>query len=169
MISTATRSHTVLDSPVGPVVAVDEDGALVRLGTVATGSAFDPAACGERDDDVQPALREQLDAYWRGDLRDFDLALAPRGTPFQQRVWAALRTIPFGTTWSYAQLAEEIGSPSAVRAVGAANGRNPIWLVVPCHRVVGSDGKLVGYAGGLDVKRFLLDHERAALWQPSGA
>jgi methylated-DNA-[protein]-cysteine S-methyltransferase len=165
MISTAVRSHTVLDSPVGPVVAVDEDGALVRFGTVSTGSAFDPVSCGERDDDVQPALREQLEAYWRGDLRDFDVPLAPRGTPFQQRVWQALRTIPFGTTWSYAQLADEIGQPSAVRAVGAANGRNPIWLVVPCHRVVGSDGKLVGYAGGLDVKRFLLDHERAAMWR----
>lgn len=119
---------------------------------------------GHRDDAVLPAVREQLEAYWRGELRTFDLPLTATGTPFQQKVWTALRTIPFGETWSYAQLADEIGQPSAVRAVGAANGRNPIFLVVPCHRVIGSNGTLVGYAGGLDVKRFLLDHERAALW-----
>lgn len=156
--------HAVLDTPVGPVVAVDDGGALVRFGPVPPGTRLDPETCGERDDGVQPALRQQLGGYWRGELREFEVSLAPRGTPFQQRVWAALRTIPFGTTWSYGRLAEEIGQPRAVRAVGAANGRNPIWLVVPCHRVVGSSGKLVGYAGGLEVKRFLLDHERAALW-----
>lgn len=162
---TTDLRHTVLDSPLGPVVAVGTDRALVRLGTVSPGTAFDPQSCGDRDDDVLPALREQLEAYWRGALQEFDVPLAPRGTAFQQRVWAALRRIPFGQTWSYRQLAQEIGQPSAVRAVGAANGRNPIWLVVPCHRVIGSGGALVGYAGGLDTKRFLLDHERAALWQ----
>jgi O-6-methylguanine DNA methyltransferase len=162
--------HAVLDSPVGPLVAVEDGGVLVRLGTVATGGPFDPAACGEpvgrgsRGGTVLPALREQLEAYWDGSLREFDLPLGPAGTPFQQRVWAALRTIPYGQTWSYAQLALEIGQPAAVRAVGAANGRNPVFLVVPCHRVVGSDGTLVGYAGGLDAKRRLLDHERASLW-----
>lgn len=163
MTSTLTSPrHTVLDSPLGPVVGVDVDGALVRLGTVGTG-ALDPARYGDRDDGVLPALREQLDAYWRGELRHFDVALAPAGTPFSQRVWAALRAIPFGETWSYRQLAEHIGRPTAVRAVGAANGRNPIWLVVPCHRVIGSNGHLVGYAGGVDTKRFLLDHERSVL------
>jgi methylated-DNA-[protein]-cysteine S-methyltransferase len=156
---TAPR-HAVLDSPLGPLVAVEDGGALVRLGP---DPSPDPAVVGPRDDAVLPALREQLAAYWDGALRAFDVRLGPTGTPFQHRVWAALRTIPYGRTWSYAELAREIGRPSAVRAVGAANGRNPVFLVVPCHRVVGSDGTLVGYAGGLDVKRFLLDHERTSL------
>jgi methylated-DNA-[protein]-cysteine S-methyltransferase len=150
--------HAVLDSPVGRVVAVDVDGALVRLGTA-------DDSPGTRDDDAccLPAVREQLDAYWAGQLTEFDLPVQAVGTPFQQSVWAALRTIPYGDTWSYAELAEAVGRPTAVRAVGAANGRNPVWLVVPCHRVVGSSGTLVGYAGGLHVKRYLLDHERGAL------
>ncbi|MCU1432090.1 MAG: cysteine methyltransferase, partial [Actinotalea sp.] len=148
----------VLDSPVGPLVAVADDGALVRLGP---DPAPDPAVVGQRDDDALPALREQLDAYWRGDLRTFDLPLGPQGTPFQQRVWAALREIPFGQTRSYRQLADAVGAPGAARAVGSANSRNRLFLVVPCHRVVGSRGELVGYAGGLDMKRALLDHERA--------
>lgn len=153
--------HTVIDTPVGPLVAVERDDGLARLGPDASP---DPEVVGPRDDDALPELREQLGAYWRGELRDFDLRLTAPGTPFQQEVWAALRTIPFGETWSYGKLAAEIGRPAAVRAVGAANGRNPIFLVVPCHRVVGSTGKLVGYAGGLDMKRRLLDHERAAAW-----
>ena len=153
--------HTVIDTPVGPLVAVERDGGLARLGPDASP---DPEVVGPRDDDALPELREQLGAYWRGELREFDLRLTAPGTPFQQEVWAALRTIPFGETWSYGKLAAEIGRPAAVRAVGAANGRNPIFLVVPCHRVVGSTGKLVGYAGGLDMKRRLLDHERAAAW-----
>ena len=107
----------------------------------------------------------ELEAYWCHQLTDVDVPLQPAGTPFQQRVWAALRTIPYGTTWSYRELAEQIGAPTAVRAVGAANGRNPVWLVIPCHRVIGSNGALTGYAGGLDVKRWLLDHERAGLWR----
>lgn len=156
-----TRRHAVWESPVGPVLAVEQDGALVRL-RVATSA--DPGTAGPRDDAALPDLRAQLDAYWAGELRDVDVPLAPAGTPFQLRVWAALRTIPYGTTWSYGQLAASIGAPAAVRAVGAANGRNPVWLVVPCHRVIGSSGKLVGYAGGLDVKRFLLDHERGTLF-----
>ena len=155
------RVHTVIDSPMGPLVAVGEDGALVRLGP---DPSPDPAVVGGRDDDALPEVRAQLDAYWRHELREFDLTLRPGGTPFQNRVWEALRTIPYGETWSYRELAEAIGSPPAVRAVGAANGRNPIFLVVPCHRVIGSNGALVGYAGGLDTKRLLLDHERAAAW-----
>jgi methylated-DNA-[protein]-cysteine S-methyltransferase len=157
------RTHTMLDSPVGPLLAVEDDGGLARLVTHAE-PTVDPTVAGERDDDVLPALREQLDAYWQGQLRDFDVPLTATGTPFQQRVWAALRRIPFGETWSYGQLADAIGQPSAVRAVGAANGRNPVFVVVPCHRVVGSNGQLAGYAGGVDVKRYLLDHERASLW-----
>jgi methylated-DNA-[protein]-cysteine S-methyltransferase len=153
--------HALLDSPVGPLLAVEREGGLARLGP---DPSPDPALVGQRDDDALPALREQLDAYWRGELHTFDLTLTAPGTPFQQQVWTALRTIPFGQTWSYGQLAEAIGAPTASRAVGAANGRNPVFLVVPCHRVVGSSGKLVGYAGGLEMKRALLDHERACLW-----
>lgn len=158
------RTHALIDSPVGPLVAVVRDGALVRLGP---DPSPDPLVVGERDDDALPAVCEQLDAYWAGTLREFDLPLAAPGTPWQQQVWAALRTIPFGETWSYGELAAHLGRPTASRAVGAANGRNPIFLVVPCHRVVGSTGALTGYAGGLDMKRRLLDHERAAAWAQS--
>jgi methylated-DNA-[protein]-cysteine S-methyltransferase len=105
-------------------------------------------------------VHAQLDAYFAGRRRDFDVRLAPEGTPFQLRVWAALCEIPYGETISYAELARRIGNPNAVRAVGAANGRNPLPIVVPCHRVVGADGSLVGFGGGLDVKRALLDLER---------
>ncbi len=104
-------------------------------------------------------LREaarQLDEYFARQRRVFDLPLAPRGTPFQSEVWQGLRRIPFGQTWHYARLAEEIARPRAVRAVGAANARNPLSIIVPCHRVIGRDGTLVGYAGGLERKQFLL-------------
>jgi methylated-DNA-[protein]-cysteine S-methyltransferase len=117
-------------------------------------------------DDADPLLvaaGEQLDAYFAGRLRAFDLPLAPYGTPFQLRVWEALRAIPYGATASYGELARRIGAPTASRAVGAANGRNPLSIVVPCHRVVGSKGTLTGYAGGLERKRRLLDLESGAL------
>jgi len=109
-----------------------------------------------------PILREtarQLEAYFAGDLRIFDLPLKLNGTPFQLRVWNALLEIPYGQTRSYLQQARTIGAPDAIRAVGAANGRNPIPIVVPCHRVIGSNGKLTGFGGGLPLKRWLLDHE----------
>jgi methylated-DNA-[protein]-cysteine S-methyltransferase len=108
------------------------------------------------------ALREasaQLRAYFAGELRDFDLPLAPVGTAFQQDVWSALRQIPYATTTSYGALANTIGDKNAMRAVGAANGRNPLPVIVPCHRVIGANGKLVGFGGGLPIKRFLLDLE----------
>ena len=141
------RTHTVLDSPVGPLVAVVRDGALVRLGP---DPSPDPDVVGQHDNDALPALREQLDTYWAGTLRTFDLPLAAPGTPWQQQVWAALRTIPFGETWSYGELAAHLGRPTASRAVGAANGRNPISVIVPCHRVIGSTGSLTGYGGGVE-------------------
>ncbi len=115
-----------------------------------------------RECPANPLLRDavaQLQAYFAGELRDFDLRLDMQGTAFQQRVWAALRRIPYGETRSYAAIAGGIGAPRAVRAVGAANGRNPVPIVVPCHRVVGANGSLVGYGGGLPLKRFLLDLE----------
>lgn len=110
---------------------------------------------------IERAVCEQLDAYCAGRLRRFDLPLRPNGSAFQTRVWEALQMIPFGTTTSYGALAEALGSPSAARAVGLANARNPLMIVVPCHRVIGRDGSLVGYAGGLDAKRWLLAHEGA--------
>lgn len=107
------------------------------------------------------AARAQLDAYFAGTLRRFDLPLAPHGTPFQLAVWQALADIPYGATASYAQLAARVGRPSATRAVGAANGRNPLPIVLPCHRVIGADGALTGFGGGLPTKRFLLELEGA--------
>jgi methylated-DNA-[protein]-cysteine S-methyltransferase len=119
---------------------------------------------GTRRDDELPVLKqaaEQLSAYFAGELHEFDLPLHPRGTTFQRSVWNALLTIPYGETRSYLQMAQAIGAPSAVRAVGAANGQNPIPIVIPCHRVIGSNGKLVGFGGGLLLKRLLLDLEAA--------
>lgn len=159
------RSHTIVDSPVGPLTLVDEDGALAGLYMDLQRHAPDPALHGDRDDDVLPQLREQLAAYWTGALREFDVPLHLPGTPFRMRVWAALREIPYGETWSYGKLAAHLGDPNASRAVGLANGRNPIGIVVPCHRVVGANGSLVGYGGGVERKRWLLDHERAHLWE----
>jgi methylated-DNA-[protein]-cysteine S-methyltransferase len=116
-----------------------------------------------RDPDSAARAVEQLRAYFEGRRSDFDLRLAPVGTPFQQRVWEELRAIPAGSTDTYGAIAARLGQGSASRAVGAAVGRNPISVIVPCHRVVGSDGTLTGYAGGLDRKRWLLDHETAAM------
>jgi methylated-DNA-[protein]-cysteine S-methyltransferase len=163
-----TRCHTVLESPVGPITVVVEDDHLVGL-YVEQGlaKALERSATlgAPSDPDEVPLLRavaDQLAAYFRGELTDFDLPVAATGTPFQQRVWEALQRIPYGETWSYGRLAAEIGNPAASRAVGAANGRNPISIVVPCHRVIGSSGALTGYAGGLTTKEQLLAHERAA-------
>ncbi len=117
---------------------------------------------GAVENDRHPHLRElaeQLSAYFRGARRDFDLPLAPQGTAFQLSVWKALTAIPYGQTCSYQHIAEQIGKAKAVRAVGAANGANPLPIVVPCHRVIGSNGKLTGFGGGLPLKRFLLDLE----------
>ena len=152
-------AHTVLDSPVGPLTAVSSDGGLAGL--YLDGQRHRPASerLGPRDDRVLPALGEQLSGYWAGTLTAFDLPLAAAGTPFQQLVWSALQDVPYGSTCTYAELAAAIGRPRAVRAVGAANGRNPVCLVVPCHRVVGAGGALTGYSGGLERKRFLLGHE----------
>jgi methylated-DNA-[protein]-cysteine S-methyltransferase len=116
-----------------------------------------------RDDDAFVDARTQLAEYFEGDRISFELSLSPTGTPFQLRVWNALRTIPYAATASYGEVAAAIGSPSASRAVGLANGRNPLAIVIPCHRVIGADGSLVGYGGGLDRKRRLLDLEASGL------
>lgn len=107
---------------------------------------------------LEPAVR-QLAEYFAGRRTSFDLRLSPMGTPFQQKVWQGLLKIPYGATWSYLELARELGDPAAVRAVAAANGKNPLWILIPCHRVIGSDGSLTGYAGGLFRKQWLLNLE----------
>lgn len=154
------RTHAFVDSPVGPLTLVDDDGALAGLYMADQRHLPDPASFGLRDDAVQPALREQLTSYFTGELREFDVLVAVAGTPFQQAVWTALREVPYGTTCTYGDLAAAIGRPTAVRAVGAANGRNPVCIVVPCHRVVGSGGSLTGYAGGIERKQHLLALEQ---------
>ena len=115
-----------------------------------------------QDDNADPfaITRQQLSAYFAGQLTRFDLPLLGHGTPFQQQVWKALQAIPYGTTISYGELAHRIGHPKSSRAVGLANGRNPIAIVVPCHRVISATGKLTGYSGGLEKKAWLLQHER---------
>jgi len=106
-------------------------------------------------------VKNQLDDYFKGRIKEFDLPLDAIGTDFQKKVWKALLTIPYGVTTSYGEIAKLIGKPTASRAVGAANGKNPIWIIVPCHRVIGASGKLTGYAGGLDRKKWLLEKEQS--------
>ena len=146
---------TLHPSPVGDILLrADDEGRLTELylrhgGAVDTGGPFD-------------AAREQLDAYFAGELEAFDLPLAAHGTDFQKRVWDQLTRIPFGETISYSELARRLDDPKLVRAVGLANGRNPISIIIPCHRVIGADGSLVGYGGGLERKKWLLEHEEVA-------
>jgi methylated-DNA-[protein]-cysteine S-methyltransferase len=156
--------YSLYASPIGDLTLTSDGAALTGLymcqhrGQPGSG----PEASWQRDDSAFQAVREQLASYFEGKLRDFDLPLRMDGTPFQQRVWQGLRAIPFGETISYAELARRIGHPGASRAVGSANGRNPISIVVPCHRVIAADGTLGGYGGGLDRKDWLLQHETAA-------
>lgn len=155
---------TGFSSPIGRLTIVARDEGLAAI----LWEDDDPARVplGEaRSDADHPVLVEtmrQLDGYFAGTRTVFDLPLAPKGTDFQRQVWRALSRIPHGETRAYAEIAREIGRPAATRAVGAANGRNPISIVVPCHRVIGRDGSLTGFAGGLASKRWLLDHERGA-------
>lgn len=150
-------------SPIGELTLVATDAALVGLFMEA--HASDPliADAEERRTPLLKLVSAQLDEYFAGHRERFDVPLAPRGTAFQTSVWAVLQRIPFGVTWSYAQVARALGNPKAVRAVGAANGSNPISIVIPCHRVIGANGSLTGYAGGLPRKRWLLAHERTEL------
>ncbi|HWF79857.1 MAG TPA: methylated-DNA--[protein]-cysteine S-methyltransferase [Streptosporangiaceae bacterium] len=160
----ALRSHAVIDSPIGPLTLVTEDGKLTGLYMDVAGHEPGEGTLGERvsvdDDPVLSAAAGQLGAYFAGDLTSFDLPLSLEGTGFQRAVWAGLQEIPYGETISYGELARRIGQPSASRAVGLANGRNPVSIVVPCHRVVGSDGSLTGYGGGLPRKQYLLALEQ---------
>ena len=143
-------------SPIGDLVLVEEAGALLEIGfTTGKRPAAAPREAVENRAPFAEAIR-QLEEYFSGRRREFNLPLAPRGTAFQQRVWQALTRIPFGRAVSYSDIANAIGNPAAVRAVGLANGRNPIPIVIPCHRVIGKSGTLTGYGGGLPIKRQLL-------------
>jgi methylated-DNA-[protein]-cysteine S-methyltransferase len=156
------RTHTVIDSPLGPLTLVATNGVLAGLYMVRQRHRPATETFGHRDPDGDAFAETegQLKEYFAGQRRDFDLPMAFHGTPFQQRVWTALCEIPYGETVSYGRLANELGQPTAARAVGLANGKNPIGIIVPCHRVVGSTGDLTGYGGGLERKRYLLDFER---------
>lgn len=148
---------SVIPSPVGRIAAYSDGVALVKLRFLGPDERVPTVP----PDAISGEAAAQLAAYFAGQLRVFVLKLAPKGTPFQQDVWRALQAVPYGTTTTYAEIAERVGRPSAVRAVGAANGANPIGIVIPCHRVIGRDGTLTGYAGGLERKRALLDLEAA--------
>lgn len=155
--------YTRLATPIGGLLVVEADDGLraVWFKDGRRRRPVDPAWRPVAPDAIEAA--RQLAAYFAGTRRTFDLRLAPLGTPFQRRVWAAIAAIPYGRTSSYGAIAAEIGAPAAVRAVGAANGQNPWPIVVPCHRVIGSNGSLTGYGGGLPIKRALLDFERGPL------
>lgn len=146
----------VVDSPIGPLTVAGDNAAITAL--VMTDQAHPPP--GQADWTADPRaftdVVDQLDEYFAGERRQFDVTLRLEGTPFQRSVWSALAEIPYGETTSYGELADRIGRPGASRAVGLANGRNPVAIIVPCHRVIGADGSLTGYGGGLDRKRHLL-------------
>jgi len=154
-----SRTHTVVPSPIGPLTVVREDGELVRLAMSPPGRFVD-AELGERSDEGFAEVVAQLGEYFAGERTAFDLPLRPVGSEFELAVWEELTRIPYGETRSYGDVARALGDPGAAQAVGAANGRNPLSIVVPCHRVIGADGSLVGYGGGLRRKRFLLDLEQ---------
>jgi methylated-DNA-[protein]-cysteine S-methyltransferase len=153
--------YTIIESPVGPLLAARDDVGLVELQLPEGKHEQRPRPGWVRDDAAFEDVRVQLAEYFAGTRTEFDLPLHASGTPFQQKVWAALMDIPYGETASYGATAAAIGSPTASRAVGLANGQNPIPIIVPCHRVVGANGSLTGYGGGLDTKRWLLSHEAA--------
>jgi methylated-DNA-[protein]-cysteine S-methyltransferase len=155
--------YDYLETPIGLLMLAGDGEVLVELG-------FPGGKAARRHDESWTHAsgkfkdaKNQLLAYFAGELRDFSLSLAPQGTDFQLQVWQALQSIPYGQTWSYGQLAKHIHKPKASRAVGAANGRNPIPVIIPCHRVIGSSGKLVGFGGGLETKQHLLALEKDAI------
>ena len=150
---------TYYDSPLGTVTLQANEQGL--LGVWFETHTTKPEDLGIQEDSfpIFQSVKEQLERYFAGDAVQFDVPIAAKGTPFQQSVWHALTNIPYGETWSYAQLADAIGNPKAVRAVGLANGKNPVSVIVPCHRVIGKNGKLTGYAGGIERKQRLLTIE----------
>ncbi|KFN44883.1 methylated-DNA--[protein]-cysteine S-methyltransferase [Arenimonas oryziterrae] len=155
------------DTPIGLLTIAGEPQALRHVLFPSNRHDIGDRSGWKRDGAPLRAAREQLLAYFEGERRQFDLPLDPVGTPFQRRVWTVLAEIPFGATWSYGDVARRLGEPKAVRAVGAANGRNPLPILLPCHRVIGADGSLTGFGGGLPIKQFLLAHEGVGTPQAS--
>jgi len=147
--------YTYVDTPIGSILIAGDETAIVEIHF----AGAEPQPDWTRHPAALREAANQLRAYFAGERQTFDLPLAPRGTEFQQSVWSALQKIPYGETTTYSTIAERIGRPAAIRAVGAANGANPIPIVIPCHRVIGASGGLTGFGGGLPVKRWLLDHE----------
>jgi methylated-DNA-[protein]-cysteine S-methyltransferase len=157
-----------IETPVGPLLVAADEAGLRRIHFQSGQERLRPDPSWERDPAPFRTLARQLAEYFARGRRTFDLPLAPAGTPFQLATWRALSTIPYGETISYAELARRVGRPAASRAVGAANGKNPLPIVVPCHRVIGKDGSLTGFGGGLETKRALLELEGAPSVAPSG-
>jgi methylated-DNA-[protein]-cysteine S-methyltransferase len=151
--------YTYVESPLGQLRATREGHGITSLDLPVSRYPRRVGADWQRDDEAFDDIRTQLDEYFAGSRQEFDLPLEPGGRAFQRQVWHALLEIPYGETTSYGKVAVSIGHPEASRAVGLANGQNPIPIIIPCHRVIGADGSLTGYGGGLDAKRFLLDHE----------
>jgi methylated-DNA-[protein]-cysteine S-methyltransferase len=168
--TTSAVLYGFIDSPIGSLLVSGErtDAGTNVTGLYIPGHDRRPDSSWIPDDDAFTELRRQLGEYFAGERRDFDLLTEVPGTPFQRLVWSELRRIEYGHTASYGEVALAIGAPSASRAVGGANGRNPISIIVPCHRVVGSNGLLTGYGGGLSAKSWLLDHERRVLGASGG-
>ncbi len=161
--------YTYMDSPVGELMLAGDNDGLCWIGFAGGSMARRAGVDWVRDSALLPVVREQLEAYFSGQLQQFDLPLAPRLTPFQARVLDELRKVPYGTTVSYGELARRTGNPRASRAVGMANARNPIPIIIPCHRVIGANGDLTGFGGGVDIKRQLLALEqRYAREAPAG-
>jgi methylated-DNA-[protein]-cysteine S-methyltransferase len=156
-------TYTRIDSPLGPLLLVADEAGLRQIHFVNGRRPAKPEPEWQEDATLLQETIRQLRAYFAGDLETFDLPLAPEGTPFQRNVWKLLCDIPYGETISYGELARRIGNPKASRAVGLANGSNPIPIIIPCHRVIGSNGKLTGYGGGLPIKEKLLALERRQL------
>ncbi|MFE0451810.1 methylated-DNA--[protein]-cysteine S-methyltransferase [Streptomyces sp. NPDC058914] len=156
---TTTKRHTVIDSPYGPLTLVADDGVLCGLYMTEQRHRPPEENFGPRDDRLFDVVEKELEAYFAGELKEFTIELRLHGTPFQRTVWAELLKIPYGETRTYGELADALGKPSASRAVGLANGKNPVGIIVPCHRVIGASGSLTGYGGGLARKQRLLDFE----------
>lgn len=149
--------YAIYQTALGPIMLAEADGKLAAASLRET----PPAGSENRQTPLLDRAARQLDEYLAGTRRKFDLPLAPAGTPFQQKIWKCLLSIPYGQTRSYGQIAQAAGNPKACRAVGMANNKNPLMIFIPCHRVIGADGSLTGYAGGLDVKTRLLELERS--------
>ncbi|MFL5846604.1 MAG: methylated-DNA--[protein]-cysteine S-methyltransferase [Solirubrobacteraceae bacterium] len=161
--------YSTVESPIGELLLTGDGSALHGLWMQDGDRPRRPLPAWRRDDAAFAAVREQLDEYFGGTRTRFDLPLAMDGSPFQRSVWAALRDIPYGETTSYGELARHLGKPDAARAVGLANGRNPISVIVPCHRVIGADGSLTGFGGGIERKRILLALESGQPALPFGS